>query len=225
MKSALKTAIAVLGLMIAASGAWGQSQADGALARGHRRGARINAALLFSGGENARCQTGNINDAWVVTVSDQSGLSRYISGSGEGGCFVLPITERVGTQVTVTGVLQDTTAIPGSPGLAGSAISISEDCLNVEGFSAGLAANSGSEFDPNDPDNIVNTQGFGFFWYDSDSDLKPGPYSYTVAGCSNQDCPTATVYYNSDSIPGAPPSCTVLSAFPATAQKNSSDVH
>lgn len=219
MRTVLTAATIGLGLILASSIVWAQSRAD-ASQNVRRVGPRINAALLISGGENARCQSGNINDAWVVTVSDSSGLSRYISGSG--GCFVLPITERIGTQINVSGVLQDTTAVPGSPNLTEGAISITEDCMNVEGFAVGLSATSASEFDPGDPDNVVNSQGYGFFWYDSDSDLKPGPYSYTVTGCSNQDCPTATAYYNSDSLPGTPPNCTVLNSFPAVAQKSAS---
>ncbi len=220
MKPALNTAMIGLGLIITMSSAWGQSQSGMTSEKANRRGPKANAALILSGGESPTCRTGNINDAYVVTVSasNKPGLFRYISGSGEGSCVVLPLAVPVGIQISVTGVLQDTTAIPGGAP-ASNTTSTTEDCFNVEGFSMGLSANSASEYDPVDPANIINAQGYGFFWYDSDNDLKPGPYSYTVAGCSGGGCPTATTYYNTDTLPGVPSSCTVLNSFPATAQK------
>jgi hypothetical protein len=187
-----------------------------AMAReGRSHYAAINAALMFSGGQNADCVFGNATNAWVVTVSvaDNRNLSQYISGGGSGGCAVLPIAVTTGTQINVTGVLQDAAAIPGG-NAAGEISSISEGyCFNVEGFSVGLAAASGSEFDPLNPANIINRQGYGFFWYDSDNDLKPGPYSDTVVGCSGQDCSTATEAYNTAG-PSNGGSCTVLPPFP-----------
>ena len=165
---------------------------------------------MLASGESPNCQIGNINDAYVVTVSptDKRGSIRYISGSGT-ACVVLPITAKIGTELSITGVLQDTAAIPGGA-VSSRSSAISEDCFNVEGYSVGLAVNNASEFDPADPSNIINAQGYGFLWYDSDNDLKPGPYKYTVVGCSGHDCPTATTYYNSDSLPGAAPSCAIL---------------
>jgi hypothetical protein len=212
MKTALGKAMIVWGFFAVAANAWAKSPPGIADIRIGRKQV-INAALMFSGGESATCQMGNIADAFVVTVSvsGNPNLSRYISGGGLGGCVVLPIALRAGAQIDVTGVLQDTGAIPNNA--AASISSISEGCFNVEGFSVGLAANSGSEFDPLDPDNIINRQGYGFLWYDSDSDLKPGPYSYTVVGCSGENCSTATNYYNTDSSPGAG-ACTVLLPFP-----------
>jgi len=167
---------------------------------------------MLSSGESSKCQTGNINDAYVVTVStsNKSSLSRYISGSGAGDCVVLPITAAIGTQLSITGVLQDTNAVSGlSRQLSTS--SVSENCFNIEGFSVGLAANSESEYDPGAPANIINAQGYGFFWFDSDNELKPGPYKYTIVGCSGRNCPTATTYYNTDGVPSPPAKCTVLS--------------
>jgi hypothetical protein len=219
MKHALNTAIIGLALIAATNNAWAQSGAGTALGAPHRRGPRVTAALMLSGGESPNCRRGNINDAYVVTVSptDKRGIPRYISSSGE-GCVVLPIRTAVGTQLSITGVLQDTTAIPGGEVISRTS-SISENCFNVEGYSVGLSANSASEFDPADPANIINAQGYGFFWYDSDSDLKPGPYKYTVVGCSGHDCPTATTYYNSDGLPGTAPPCAVLSPLRTTAQE------
>src|SRR5215469_1136310 len=212
MKTALHKAMIMWGFFAVAASAWAKSPPGIAdISIGRKRA--INAALMFSGGESLICQSGNIDDAFVVTVSvsGNPNLSRYISSGGVGGCVVLPIALRVGAQINVTGVLQDTSAIPNNA--AASITSINDGCFNVEGFSVGLAANSGSEFDPLDPDNLINTQGYGFFWYDSDDDLKPGPYSYTVVGCSGQNCSTATNYYNTDSSPGAG-TCTVLLPFP-----------
>ena len=170
---------------------------------------KINAAIMFSGGENSTCVLGNINDAWVVTVSTVGGkpISEYISSAGP-SCVVLPLSLALGTQINVTGVLQDTDSIPGgsaSPNIA----SIMESCFNVEGFSVGLASNSGSEFNPQDPSNIINSQNYGFLWYDSDSNIKPGPYSYTVQGCASDNCPLQVASYNTDD-PTNMTLCTVL---------------
>jgi hypothetical protein len=181
---------------------------------GARRKSRVTAALMLSGGENASCQMGNINDAYVVTISiiGKPKLTTYISG-GAVGCVILPITVPIGSQISITGVLQDTAAVPGKD-TTNNLASTTEDCFNIEGYSVGLAANSASEFDPASSNNIINAQGYGFFWYDSDSDLKPGPYGYNVAGCSGHDCPIRTDYYNTDSFSGPPPPCTVLNAGP-----------
>jgi hypothetical protein len=183
-------------------------------------GRNVHAALILSGGENARCQFGNANDAWIVTVSSPAkpGITRYISGVGQ-GCAVLPITLATGTELDIAGILQQTAAIPGGPNAPAELASITEDCFNVEGFSVGLTAGAGSEFDPNDPSNIINGQGYGFFWYDSDADLKPGPYSYTVSGCSGTDCPIVADYFNTDNLSG-PASCTVLKPFPQVGQRD-----
>ncbi len=171
---------------------------------------KITAAIMFSQGENAACAMGNISDAWVVTVSTVGSrpVSRYISSAGP-SCVVLPLSVAIGSQINVTGVLQDTDAIPGGAASPNIAASITESCFNVEGFSVGLAANSGSEFNPQDPSNIINSQNYGFLWYDSDNDLKPGPYSYTVQGCGSERCPLQVVGYNSDNPTNTTP-CTVL---------------
>jgi hypothetical protein len=220
MRTRPNIALISLGLIIAASRAWG-NPGFGMISEGvHEREPKVNAALMLSEGENRDCQTGNIADAWVVIVSitNSPGLSTYIS-SGGGACVVLPITSAPGQHINVTGVLQDTGAIPGAESqIAGEPPA--EDCFNVEGFSIGLAANSSSEYDPRNPANLVNAQGYGFFWYDSDSDLKPGPYDYTVVGCSGHDCPTATTYYNTDGLPGVPPPCAILTPFPPRKNNN-----
>jgi len=210
MKSGLNKTIIVLGFVLVARVLLRSVPAMAHDGRSDQ--ATINAALMFTGGENAICELGNISDAYVVTVSvaDNPNLSEYISSSQ--GCVVLPITVATGTQINMTGVLQDTDAIPGGDP-TGRLNAISEDCFNVEGFSVGLAAGTGSEFNPLDPANIINEQGYGFFWYDSDNDLKPGPFSYTVVGCSGEDCSTATSFYNTDG-PSTGATCTVLPPFP-----------
>ena len=60
MKTALNTAVIGLGLLTATSSAWGQSGARMALNGAHRRGPRLTAALMLSGGENPNCRRGNI---------------------------------------------------------------------------------------------------------------------------------------------------------------------
>src|SRR5690242_13140740 len=76
----------------------------------------IHAAIMISGGENYQCQFGNINDAYIVEVTslDDPDHPRFITSSEKPGfnCVILPITARPGTDITITGVLQDTTAIP-----------------------------------------------------------------------------------------------------------------
>jgi hypothetical protein len=220
MKIAQNMVAIGLSLTLVASSASARSRLGEIFETTHKHQPKVNAALMLSGGENSACRMGNIDDAYVVTVStsNDQGLPMYISATGQ-SCVVLPISAAVGTELSITGVLQDTAAIPGS-GLINETVSISEGCFNVQGFSVGLAANSASEFDPGDPANIVNAQGFSFFWYDSDNNLKPGPYKYTVVGCSGLDCPTATAYYNTDSLPGVPPTCTVLNPFPSRKMKH-----
>jgi hypothetical protein len=210
MKTTLTTALIGLGLLIATSSAWAQSQSCMAVSATVGCKPEANAALMISGGESPKCQSGNISDVYVVTVSTFVNPEQRTYVRSAQGCVVLPITAAIGTRIKITGVLQDTGAQPGAPGLPDSPVNVSESCFNVEGFSVGLAANSQSEFDPQLAANIINAQGFGFLWYDSDNDLKPGPYSYTVVGCSGQACPTTTTYFNTDGSPGTPPTCAVL---------------
>jgi hypothetical protein len=217
MRTVLNIALIGIGLMAATSNACGQT-GSGELPEG-ARSRRFTAAIMLSGGENPVCAMGSANDAYVVTVSvvGKPSLTRYISGGGE-NCTVLPIALPVGTKLSIAGVLQDTASIPGASttSIVGST---SENCFNVEGFSVGLAANSASEFDPTDPGNIINTLGYGFLWYDSDNDLKPGPYEYTIAGCSGHGCPTTATYYNTDGLPGNASPCTVLNPVRVSAKR------
>jgi hypothetical protein len=202
--------IGLIALCLAICEGNAQSQSADVSTEAARQGPNITASIMFTGGENVVCRRGNINDAYVVTVAvvGKSKLTRYIVGTGT-NCSLLPIILPIGTRLSITGVLQDTAAIPGAA-INSDATSINENCFNVEGYSVGLDADSASEFDPGDPANIINAQGYGFFWYDSDSDLKPGPYEYTVAGCSRRGCPIATTYYNTDGSPGTAPACTIL---------------
>ena len=218
MKAALTTIGIGLGWLMMCGSAWAQAEPTVNTKLVHVAKSRINAALMLSAGESPSCQTGNISSVYVVIIStsNKPSVSRHISSSEVQGCAVLPITLAKGTQLTITGVLQDTAAIPGGS-ISDSTISVTEGCFNVEAFALGLTGSSSSEYDPSSSANIVNTQGFGFAWYDSDQDLKPGPYSYTVTGCAG-GCSTATSYYNTDSLTGPPTACSVLSPFPAVAQ-------
>ena len=191
----------------------------------------INAAIMISAGENYQCQFGNINDAYIVEVTslDDPDHPRFITSSENAGfsCVILPIAARPGTHITITGVLQDTTAIPSflipnrsALAAKGSAYVINptdppivEGCFNVEGFSVGLSVGNDSEYNPLARENRVNDQGYGLLWYDSDSDLKPGPYDYKVISCGSRmrDCPTSADYFNTDPVPFTNlPKCTVL---------------
>ncbi len=181
-------------------------------AQAQSRGKRVTAAIMISGGENAVCRLGNIADTAIVRVNTSThSLRRYIEMSGLGNCAVLPITAPVGSRVVISGVLQDTLAIPGAASSLNSpSTQVVESCFNVEAFSLGLAANSQSEFDPQDLTNIINAQGFGFMWYDSDNDLKPGGFGYSIVGCSGRTCPTTVAYFNTDTFSVALPNCAVL---------------
>ena len=170
----------------------------------------INGAIMITGGEVNRCTFGNIDDVWVVTVTALNAKGvlrarRYISGSGNSDCMILPLLGWPGSTVTITGVLQDTLAIPGFA--SKTPAQISEDCFNVEAFTVGLAPVA-SGFNPQDPANVVNAQGYGLAWADSDSSLQPGPASYTVAGCGAGDCPTEPAIFNTDD--NFATSCTLL---------------
>ena len=60
----------------------------------------------------------NIDHVWAVTVTALNAKGvlrarRYISGSGNSDCMILPLLGWPGSTVTITGVIQDTLAIPG----------------------------------------------------------------------------------------------------------------
>ena len=113
----------------------------------------INGAIMITGGEVNRCTFGNIDDVWVVTVTALNAKGvlrarRYISGSGNSDCMILPLLGWPGSTVTITGVIQDTLAIPGFA--SKTPAQISENCFNVEAFTVGLAPVA-SGFNPQDP--------------------------------------------------------------------------
>jgi hypothetical protein len=171
---------------------------------------RRNAVLMISSGENSACQMGNASDIWIAIIhtSTLGSVRRYVGDAH--ACVLLPIRAKLGATVSITGILQVTGAIPGGasrPSIQAPVPNVQEGCFNVEAFSIGLVANIGSEFDPQDPAHIVNGDGYGFLWYNSDGNLKPGPFAYTVAGCDGQPCRITTEYFNTDNIPTA---CTLL---------------
>jgi hypothetical protein len=172
-----------------------------------------NAVLMISDGEKTQCTFGNVATLWIVVVhtSTLGSVKRYWGDAQH--CALLPIRAKVGATVSIIGILQDTDAIPGGahPSIQAPAqapvLNVQENCFNVEAFSIGLAANEGSQFDPQDPSNSVNGDGYGLAWFNSDNSLKPGPFSYTVAGCNGQPCPITTQYFNTDNVPT---SCALL---------------
>ena len=173
----------------------------------------ITGSIMITGGEVNQCTFGNIDDAWVVTVTALNAKGvvrarRYIPGSGNSSCVILPLTGWPGSTITITGVLQDTLAIPGFTPNQTQAPTVFESCFNVEAFTVGLAAVA-SGFNPQDPANIIDAQGYGLAWDDSDATLRPGPATYTVVGCGAGNCPTDPAIFNTDDNYGA--TCQVLS--------------
>src|ERR1700688_2570179 len=124
MKTALTAALIGLGLLIATSSAWAQSQSCMAVSATVGCKPEANAALMISGGESPKCQLGNISDVYVVTVSTFVNLEQRTYIRSAQGCAVLPITAAIGTRIKITGVLQDTGAQPGAPGLPDSPVNV-----------------------------------------------------------------------------------------------------
>ena len=180
-------------------------------------GQRVTAAIMFSAGA-APNPGANGNDAVIVEVSTKR-VRRFISGGDLEAmhCAVLPLTVPVGTTVLITGVLQDTFARggPADPTEVRAPTESSANAIpfsplfDVEGYSTGLGILA-SEFDPTLPANMIAGTAYGFAWYDSDVDGRPGPYSYTVTGCGNKSCSTKINDFNqlTPVLAGAP--CTVL---------------
>jgi hypothetical protein len=199
MKIQIKIWLFVLSVLVSASG---MSRAE----------TRRNATLMISEGEASTCQLGNISATAIVRVTDGK-RTQYVDFPSSGSCFILPLKVLTEEQIFLSGVIQETTAIPNE---AFSLFSTVSGCFNVEVFSVGLKGSNGSQsLNPQDAANIINDQGFGFAYFDTDSSLKPGPYSYTVVGC-NGPCPDSTTYFNTDPIfTGANgSSCKKLRAFP-----------
>jgi hypothetical protein len=131
---------------------------------------------------------------------------RFIQSHVNPGCVIIPIAEPIGTQIGIVGLLKDTLAIPSfAPNTQSPAVS--QGCFNVEAFTVGLAS-VGSEFDPQDPANIIDAQGYGFAWLGTEDSLRPGS-RYAVAGCGGHSCPTTTaISFNTVTGPGG--TCTVM---------------
>jgi hypothetical protein len=191
----------ILGLMLAcvsATPAWA--------------GQRVTAAIMFSGGDDTSVGA-TANYASIVEVSTKN-VRRFITqGQFGGACVVLPLTFPAGTTVEITGVMQGAASVPGSvppfaPNAA-NAISVVGG-FDVEGYSTGLGPLR-SEFDPTAAANMIPTgAGYGFAWYDSTQDSKPGPYSYKVAGCGRKSCSTKVEYFNQINTHETLTACTVL---------------
>jgi hypothetical protein len=179
---------------------------------------RVTAAIMFSGGDDTSVGATE-NYAAIVEVSTKN-VRRFVTQDQfSGGCVVLPLTFPVGTTVEITGAFQGAASVPGSvlpfaatetraPNAA-TAITVI-DGFDVEGYSTGLGPLR-SEFDPTAAANMIATgAGYGFAWYDSFGNLKPGPYSYKVTGCGRKSCSTKVGYFNQINTHETPPFCTVL---------------
>ena len=159
----------------------------------------ITGAIMVTSGEVSDCTYGNIDASYVVIVTALTAKGvvrarRFFPGSGNSFCVIQPLTGWVGTQVQITGVLQDNVAIPGfAPGDAPVIAESSFQRRGVYRRPSGRRRGVRSQ----DPANIIDAEGYGLAWYDSDTSLKPGPSYYTVTGCAG-NCPTNPAIYNTD---------------------------
>jgi hypothetical protein len=166
------------------------------------------AVIVVTSAENSICQTGNVNVAWFVVFykanSSKRSDRRYIS-SLDNKCMVLPVTAPNGTQIVAAGMLGDRLATNGlSP-------SVTEGCFNVEAYSVGLASDGDPrQFNPQDPNNIINDQGYGLFWDETDADSQQ-TFEFTVVGCGGPGkCQMPKTVYNTDIGLTDSSGCTVL---------------
>jgi hypothetical protein len=173
------------------------------------------AMLMITSGESAKCATGNVNVAWVAIIrkSDNSMRSRrYVSSID--GCAILPIKAPIGTQITISGIMGDRLATHGlSP--TPSTPTVTEGCFNNEVFSLGLETEGAiGQLDPQDPNDIINSQGYGLAWAQTDIDGLSGGTAQTfkVVGCGH-NCQKPLAIFNTDfgTIPN--PGCPVLPAI------------
>jgi len=166
------------------------------------------AMIVITSAENTRCQTGNINVAWIVILHRSDNFTRagrrYIT-SLDNKCVVLPVDAPVGSQIMVSGILADRLAVNGL------APSVNEDCFNAEAYSIGLSSNGDPrETNPQDPSNIVNEQGYGLFWDETDADAQQ-TFGFMVVGCgAGVKCQMPKTIYNTDTGLINNPGCAVL---------------
>jgi hypothetical protein len=125
--------------------------------------------------EGPGCVGQNHTAAWVVVVykpykagtysnrADQ----RYVSSLNK--CTMIPIKTPVGSGIRISGIMEGRFA---TYGLAPQ-VNDGPGCFNVEAYSVGLATGPvpaislqpGEDFyNPQDPNNIINDQGYGLWW-------------------------------------------------------------
>ena len=98
-------------------------------------GPRVHAVIVVTSAESPSCATGNIHVAWVIVVRKTDDLTRFSRRyvSSLDGCAVIRIKAPVGTQITISGIMQDRLATQGPfPSLP----AIHERCFNTETYSA-----------------------------------------------------------------------------------------
>ena len=170
-------------------------------------GPHVHAVIIVTSAENPTCAPGNVNVAWVIIIrktDDPTRASRrYVSSLD--GCADIRVKALVGTQITISGIMQDRLAIQG---LSPSLPTINEQCFNTEAYSVGLTDAGFNEIDPNDLSNIINAQGYGLFWDITDM-FTEEPMTFVVTGCAGGRCPQANTIFNTDT--GTQPNtCPVL---------------
>ena len=151
---------------------------------------------MLTSGESAACSFGNINVAWVVIVrktADSTRISRRYVTSLD-GCAMIPIKSPIGTQIQISGIMQDRGAING---LSPSLPTVTEGCFNTEAYSVGLKVGGPDELDPTDPGNIVDPKGFGLFWDQQDL-VAARSETFVVKGCPSGGCRRPTMKFNTD---------------------------
>ena len=174
--------------------------------------------MITAGEEQQTCAFGNMSVAWIVMVRRANGSRakrRYVSsldvGTVAGSCAQIPITAPVGSEITITGLIQGgrLATEPFAPSF--KTPTVNESCWNVEAFSVGLAPLDSSEINPLDPTNVINPQGFGLFWALTDATANDAA-TFAVTGCSGRaQCRLSATTFNTDQGAQAPTTdCIVL---------------
>jgi hypothetical protein len=174
---------------------------------------RNKAVIVVTSGENARCQGENAQAVWVIIVRDGKGRiqRRYITSldsfdmTSQNFCVILPITAPIGTQIIISGLLA------GRGPLDGLSPSVTEQCFNAEAYSVGLSSEGAvGQLNPQDPNNIVNAQGYGLFWDETDTAAE-NTDKLTVVGCGEGvKCQMPKTVFNTDTGLTSNSGCEVL---------------
>jgi hypothetical protein len=75
----------------------------------------------------------------------------------------------------------------------------------------GLVEAQNDPYNPQDPMNIINSQGYGLLW--SESEATEGaerPAVYTVVGCKGKNSPVSKTSFNTNTGSGSNKGCQVL---------------